>query len=60
MSDILRVNVLHAFEYLLHELAYLGHSYVFLILLALLYHLLEISATELKYEILGSLPLIVL
>ncbi len=33
---------------------------VFLILLALLYHLLEISATELKYEILGSLPLIVL
>lgn len=60
MSDILRVHIFHPFEYLLHKLAYFGHRYVFLILLALLYDLLEVSPAELKYEILRSLPLIVL
>ncbi len=54
------MHILHPLEYLLHVPPDLPHSYVLLFCLMLLNDLFKISATELEYEILRGLPLIVL
>ena len=59
MSHFFWVNILHALKYLLHKLADLTDGNVFLILLALLNDLFQVSAAEFEYEVLRCLSLII-
>ena len=53
------MNVLHAFQNLSHVVLDMLHRNDFVLLLCILYDLLKIVLTELKYEVLNYLPLLV-